>query len=69
MIKIVYKPTDKRYIFLTGDSREISELEKHLNKIPSYMYMPSFTGIPKPEVFLNRFTTKSGQTAWWCIGR
>ena len=66
MIKIVYKPTDKRYIFLTGDSREIHELEKHLNKIPSYMYMPSFTGIPKPEVFLNRFTTKSGTTAWWC---
>ena len=28
--------------------------------------MPSFTGIPKPEVFLNRFTTKSGGTAWWC---
>ena len=28
--------------------------------------MPSFTGIPKPEVFLNRFTTKSGTTAWWC---
>lgn len=66
MIKILYKPTDKRYIFLTGDSIEISELEKHLNKIPSYMYMPSFTGVPKPEVFLNRFTTKSGQTAWWC---
>ena len=66
MIKIVYKPTDKRYIFLTGDSRELSALEKHLNKIPSYMYMPSFTGIPKPEVFLNRFTTKSGQTAFWC---
>ena len=66
MIKIVYKPTDQRYIFLTGDSREMTALEKHLNKIPSYMYMPSFTGIPKPEVFLNRFTTKSGQTAWWC---
>jgi len=66
MIKIVYKATDKRYIFLTGDSVEISELEKHLNKIPPYMYMPSFTGVPKPEVFLNRFTTKSGTTAWWC---
>lgn len=66
MIKIVYKQTDQRYIFLTGDAHEIHELEKHLNKIPSYMYMPSFTGIPKPEVFLNRFTTKSGQIAWWC---
>ena len=66
MIKIVYKPTDQRYIFLTGDTHEMVELEKHLNKIPSYMYMPSFSGTPKPEVFLNRFTTKSGQTAWWC---
>ena len=66
MIKIVYKQTDKRYIFLTGDKRELIELEKHLNRIPPYMYMPSFTGIPKPEVFLNRFTTKSGETAWWC---
>ena len=66
MIKIVYKATDKRYIFLTGETREMNALEKHLNKIPPYMYMPSFTGIPKPEVFLNRFTTKSGQTAFWC---
>ena len=66
MIKIVYKATDKRYIFLTGETHEMNALEKHLNKIPSYMYMPSFTGIPKPEVFLNRFTTKSGQTAFWC---
>ena len=66
MIKVVYKQTDKRYIFLIGDTHELIELEKHLNKIPSYMYMPSFSGIPKPEVFLNRFTTKSGETAWWC---
>ena len=66
MIKIAYKPTDKRYIFLTGDEREMSALEKHLNKIPPYMYMPSFNGVPRPEVFLNRFTTKSGMTAWWC---
>lgn len=66
MIKIVYKPSDQRYIFLTGETREMSALEHHLNKIPSYMYMPSFSGIPKPEVFLNRFTTKSGSTAWWC---
>jgi len=51
MTKVVYKQTDKRYIFLTGDQREMSALEKHLNKIPSYMYMPSYSGIPKPEVF------------------
>lgn len=65
MIKVVYKQTDQRYIFMTGEQRELSALEKHLNKIPSYMYMPSYSGIPKPEVFLNKFTTKSGQTAYW----
>lgn len=66
MIKIVYKPTDKRYIFLTGEVHEMHELEKHMNKIPPHMYMPSYQGIKKPEVFLNRFTTKTGQTAFWC---
>lgn len=66
MIKIVYKPTDKRYIFITGPDNETHELEKHLNKLPPYMYMPSYKGPKKPEVFLNRFTTKSGHTAFWC---
>lgn len=66
MIKVLYKPTDKRYIFLIGDITQLRELEKHLNKVPPYMYMPSFGGVPRPEVFLNRFTTKSGTTAFWC---
>jgi len=66
MIKIVYKPTDKRYIFLTGEVHEMCELEKHLNKIPPHMYMPSYQGVKRPEVYLNRFTTKSRQTAFWC---
>lgn len=69
MIKCVYKPTDLRYIFMQSDSpnqRELVELESYLNKIPSYMFLPSFRGIPKPEVFLNKFKTKENKIVYWC---
>lgn len=69
MIKCVYKPADLRYIFMQSDSpnqRELVELESYLNKIPSYMFLPSFRGIPKPEVFLNKFKTKDGKLVYWC---
>ena len=69
MIKCIYKPTDLRYIFMQSDSpnqRELVELESYLNKIPSYMFLPSFRGIPKPEVFLNKFKTKDGKLVYWC---
>ena len=69
MIKCVYKPADLRYIFMQSDSpnqRELVELESYLNKIPSYMFLPSFRGIPKPEVFLNKFKTKEGKLVYWC---
>ena len=66
MITIQYNKSDLRYIFLTGDALELKALEKCLNKIPEYMFLPSFSGIPKPEVFLNKFKTKTGQIAYWC---
>ena len=69
MIKCVYKPADLRYIFMQSDSpnqKELIELESYLNKIPSYMFLPSFRGIPKPEVFLNKFKTKEGKLVYWC---
>ena len=69
MIKCIYKPTDLRYIFMQSDSpkqKELVELESYLNKIPSYMFLPSFRGIPKPEVFLNKFKTKDGKLVYWC---
>lgn len=69
MIKCIYKPADLRYIFMQSDSpnqRELVELESYLNKIPSYMFLPSFRGIPKPEVFLNKFKTKDGKLVYWC---
>lgn len=66
MIQLVYNKRDLRYIFVLHDGKErtfvrrgktktmteIAMLEEHLNKIPSYMYLPSFSGIPKPVVFL-----------------
>ena len=66
MIHITYNPSDRRYIFLYGDIKELRQVEEHLNKIPQYMFLPSFSGIPKPEVFLNRMTTKSGQIVFYC---
>lgn len=69
MIKVIYKEQDKRYIFMQSDSpnqKELSDLEKYLNKIPSYMFLPSFRGVPKPEVFLNKFKSKDGKLIYWC---
>ena len=69
MIRVIYKPQDMRYIFMQSDSpnqKELIQLESYLNKIPSYMFLPSFRGIPKPEVFLNKFKSKDGRLIYWC---
>lgn len=69
MIKCIYKPTDLRYIFMQSDSpnqEELIRLESYLNKIPQYMFLPSFAGVPKPEVFLNKFKSKTGNIIYWC---
>lgn len=65
-LKILYKKDDLRYIFFTGNSNELKMLENYLNKIPPYMFLPSFNGIPRPEVFLNKFKSKSGDTIYYC---
>lgn len=66
MIQVVYKPNDYRYIFLKGDHNEMVELEKFLNKIPQYMFLPSYRGVPKPEVYLNKMMTKNGDVVYYC---
>ena len=66
MIKILYKKGDLRYIFIDGDKKELLSLEKYLNKIPQYMFLPSFRGIPKPVVFLNRFKMDNGKIIFYC---
>lgn len=55
MIHLIYNKDDLRYMFLYGDHKEISALESYLNKIPPHMFLPSFRGIPRPEVFLYKF--------------
>ena len=69
MIKCLYKPQDLRYVFMQSDSpnqKELKQLEGYLNKIPQFMFLPSFRGVPKPEVFLNKFKGKDGKVIYWC---
>ena len=76
MIHIAYNKADLRYIFLWGDNLSANtasqkkqgraSLEDYLNKIPSYMFLPSYTGIPKPEVFLNKFK-KGDKIIYFCF--
>lgn len=55
MINIQYNKDDLRYIFITGDKVHTDILEATMNKIPDYMFLPAFKGVPKPEIFLNKF--------------
>lgn len=55
MINIQYNKDDLRYIFITGDKMHTDILEATMNKIPDYMFLPAFKGVPKPEIFLNKF--------------
>lgn len=67
MITIKYKPNDLRYIFLiSNNQKELSDLERYLNKIPSFMWLPSYAGPIKPTVFLNKFKTPKGQIIYYC---
>ena len=67
MITAIYKSTDLRYVFFTSDNpKELTDLEKYLNKIPEYMFLPSFRGVPSPVVFLNKFRSKDGRIIYWC---
>lgn len=69
MIKCAYNPKDLRYVFMQSDDpkqKELIELEGYLNKIPQFMFLPSFRGVPRPEVFLNKFKGKDGKLIYWC---
>ncbi len=41
-------------------------LEDYLNKIPGYMFLPTYTHTPKPEVHLDSFM-KNGQKIYFCF--
>lgn len=66
MVNILINPNDPRYIFLKGDARGLVQLEKHLNKIPAWMFLPSCRIPPTPSVFLEKFKGKDGQYIYYC---
>lgn len=47
-----FNPRTRKYE--TKEVTEINALESHLNAIPTYMFLPSFSGIPKPVCFLEK---------------
>lgn len=65
MVSILRNPNDCRYIFIVpeddSDREQIVALEKHMNKIPQYMLLPTFNGVPEASVFLDKF---QGQNGW-----
>ena len=52
------------YIVLTGDRKDMIKLEKHFNIIPKYQLLPTYPGIPRPEVFLFK-TIHNNQDVYW----
>lgn len=67
MITLKYNPSDSRYIYFQGDKEELSDLEKYMNKIPEYMFLPAYKGEKKPEIFLNKFKTDQTGTVYWAF--
>lgn len=65
MIQLKYNKNDLRFIFIEGDKAELGRLERHLNKIPSYMFMPSYAGIPKAVVFMHKHV-RGANPIYWC---
>lgn len=68
MIQILYNPSNPRYIFLVPgetDKPYIRLLEKHMNRIPQYQLLPTYPGIPRPEVFLEQFR-KGDKVIYYC---
>lgn len=67
MVTFIRHPQDPRYIFLVADEDRsgLVKLEKHMNKIPAWQMLPTYTGIPTPEVFLEKFK-RNGQWIYWC---
>ena len=72
MISVLRNPNDRRYIFITAnpespiEMEQIAALEKHMNKIPQYMLLPTFNGVPEPSVFLDKFKGQCGNYIYYC---
>lgn len=72
MVQLLINPNDKRFIFLSAetqdDQAQLVKLEKYMNKIPQYMLLPTYRGIPEAEVFLDKFKGKSGWVYFCAAG-
>lgn len=67
MIRHFINAQDDRYLFLTSDdNKEMAKLTEYLNKIPQYQFLPSYSGIPKPEVHLDSFV-KNDKKIYHCF--
>ena len=67
MIYHKVNPQDDRYLFLCSDKEEeMEELIEYLNKIPQFQFLPSYSGIPKPEVHLD-FFKKGDKKIYYCF--
>ena len=51
---------------VTSNKHEIVLLEKHLNQIPEYQFLPSFTGVQRPVVFLEKKKIRD-QWVYYCV--
>ena len=67
MITIIDNPKNNRYVFLLGEAQELAVIEKHFNKIPDYMFLPQFRGVPKPVVYMHRANKKDGSLYMWAF--
>lgn len=66
MINVIISPKDTRYLFFTSDNpHEVVKINKYFNKIPQYQLLPTFRGIPTPEVFVDKFNGKDGKPIYY----
>lgn len=55
---------EPRYLFIEDPPQGMTQ---YFNKVPQYMLLPTFRGIPRPEVFLDEFVSaKTGKTLHYC---
>lgn len=52
--KTTIKTLGKNHKYYDKETFEILALEEHLNRIPDYMFMPSYTGVQRPVCFLEK---------------
>ncbi len=76
-MRVLYNKNDLRYVFFVGPQEEFQStrakakekrrdnLEDFLNIIPTYQFLPSFKGTPRPEVFLHKFKNKEGKIIYY----